>query len=65
VFSLIAPVAYSRMPLQWFGIVIVIVAAVLVLAGMTIHGGYSLRIRSYPFDVELIGSGVRSVEPRR
>jgi hypothetical protein len=62
-FSLIACLVRGRMPLQWFGVVVV--AAVLVLAGMTILGGYNLRIRSYPFDVELNSSGTRAAEPRR
>jgi hypothetical protein len=62
-FSVIARLARGRMPLQWFGVVLV--GAVLVLAGMAIFGGYDLRIRSLPFDVELSNSGNRAAEPRR
>jgi len=52
------------MRVQWFGLVLL--GTLVVLAAMTILGGYNLRIRSYPVDIEL-SSSVRSggTEPRR
>ena len=53
----------ARMQAQWL---LVLLGTLVLLVAMTILGGYDLRIRSYPVDIEL-SSSVRpgGIEPRR
>ncbi len=54
----------ARMRAQWFGLVLL--GTLVVLAAITILGGYNLRIRSYPVDIELSSSvPPGGTEPRR